>query len=299
MAESLTSSSSEQTTAKTFVTNRSRHPLSKVPEITIYFWIIKILTTAMGESLSDYSVHVINPVIAVALGGLALAVALIIQFRTRHYVAWIYWLAVAMVAVFGTMAADVLHVGLGIPYLVSTSFFAVALVVIFAVWYLSEKTLSIHSVYNGRREMFYWATVLTTFALGTAAGDMTAVTLGWGYLFSGVMFAVLITGVAVSHYIAKGVLEAQHRHLSRNAVFAFWLAYILTRPLGASFADWLGKPRSWGGLGVGDGLVSLVLTLLIVALVAYMTISRRDTNSYISRDSDWRFFKGLETKGEQ
>ena len=142
--------------------------LRKVPEVTVYFWIIKLLTTAMGESTSDYLVHQLNPVIAVALAGIGLLVALVLQLAVRRYVAWIYWLAVVMVAVFGTMAADVLHIGLGIPYLVSTAFFAVALAVIFGVWYASEKTLSIHSIYTRRRELFYWATVITTFALGTA-----------------------------------------------------------------------------------------------------------------------------------
>ena len=142
--------------------------LKKVPEITVYFWIIKLLTTALGESTSDYLVHQLNPIIAVALAGIGLLVALVLQLAVRRYVAWIYWLAVVMVAVFGTMAADVLHIGLGIPYLVSTAFFAVALAVIFGVWYASEKTLSIHSIYTRRRELFYWATVITTFALGTA-----------------------------------------------------------------------------------------------------------------------------------
>jgi uncharacterized membrane-anchored protein len=142
--------------------------LKKVPEITVYFWIIKLLTTAMGETTSDYLVHQINPMIAVALAGIGLVVALVLQLAVRRYVAWIYWLAVVMVAVFGTMAADVLHIGLGIPYLVSSVVFAVALAVIFSVWYASEKTLSIHSIYTRRREQFYWAAVMATFALGTA-----------------------------------------------------------------------------------------------------------------------------------
>ena len=153
----------------------AHHSKIKVPEITIFFWIIKVLTTAMGESASDYSIHIMNPIIAVGLGGLGLLVALFIQFKTKKYVAWAYWLAVSMVAVFGTMAADVLHVGLGVPYLYSTAFFFASLLIIFFLWYSLEKTLSIHSVYPGRREVFYWATVLTTFALGTAAGDMTAI----------------------------------------------------------------------------------------------------------------------------
>jgi uncharacterized membrane-anchored protein len=218
----------------------------------------------MGEATSDYLVHQLNPIIAVALGGIALAVALIIQFAVRRYVAWIYWLAVAMVAVFGTMAADVLHVEFGIPYLVSSLFFAVALAVIFATWYLSEKTLSFHSIYTLRREMFYWAAVMATFALGTAVGDLTATTLKLGYLTSSVMFAVIFTLPALTY-----------RLFDINAIFAFWLAYILTRPLGASFADWMGRSHSLGGLGLA-GQTSLVLTILIVGLVVYLTVTHKD-----------------------
>src|SRR5258708_7474920 len=173
--------------------------MRRVPEITVYFWIIKLLTTAMGEVTSDYLVHQMNPIIAVALAGVGLAVALIIQFWARRYVAWIYWLAVVAVAIFGTMAADVLHVGLGIPYLVSTVFFSVALAVLFALWYASERTLSIHSIDTARRELFYWATVMATFVLGTAAGDMTASTMGLGYFAPGVVFAVLIALPALAY----------------------------------------------------------------------------------------------------
>lgn len=147
-----------------------------------------------------------------------------------------------MVAIFGTMAADVLHVGLGIPYIVSSAFFAVTLAVIFVIWYLSERTLSFHSIFTRRREVFYWAAVMATFALGTAAGDMTATTLGLGYLSSSVMFAVIITLPALAYWL-----------FDINAIFAFWLAYILTRPLGASFADWIGKSQSLSGLGLGTG----------------------------------------------
>ena len=241
------------------------HVMRKVPEITVYFWILKLLTTAMGETTSDFLVNRINPVVAVALGGVCLVVALILQFSLRRYVAWIYWLAAVMVAIFGTMAADVLHIGLGIPYLVSTLFFSLALVVIFALWFRSEKTLSIHSIYTRRRELFYWAAVMTTFALGTAVGDMTASTMSLGYFSSGILFAILIALPALAYW-----------RFGLNEVFAFWLAYILTRPLGASFADWIGRPRSLSGLGFGTGQISLVLTIFIVALVAYLTITRRD-----------------------
>ena len=163
-----------------------------------------------------------------ALGGIGLVAALVLQFSVRRYVAWIYWLAVVMVAIFGTMAADILHIGLGVPYIVSTTFFVLTLATIFVVWYLTEKTLSIHSITTRRREMFYWATVMATFALGTAAGDMTAITLHLGYFSSGVMFAILFAITALAYWLVK-----------LNGIIAFWLAYILTRPLGASFADWV------------------------------------------------------------
>lgn len=238
--------------------------MRKVPEVTVYFWIVKLLTTAMGESTSDYLVFHINPYVAVVFGCVGLVIALILQLSARQYIAWIYWLAVVMVAVFGTMAADVLHVVLGVAYLVSTIFFASALAIVFVTWYASEKTLSIHSIYTRRRELFYWATVMATFALGTAAGDMTASTLGLGYFPSFVLFAVLFAAPALAH-----------RLFGLNVIFAFWFAYVITRPLGASFADWLGKPFL-GGLGLGDARVAFVLTLLIIGFVGYLTVSRVD-----------------------
>jgi uncharacterized membrane-anchored protein len=239
--------------------------LRKVPEVTAYFWITKVLTTAMGESTSDYLVHQLNPYVAVALGAIGLALSLVLQFSARRYVPWIYWLTVVMVAVFGTMAADVLHIEFGVPYVVSTAFFAAVLVVVFSAWYATEKTLSIHSIYTPRREAFYWATVVVTFALGTAAGDMTARTMHLGYLISGVVFAAVIAIPALAHW-----------RLGMNAIFAFWFAYIVTRPLGASLADWMGKPHSLGGLALGDGPVGFGLTFLIVGFVGYMTITRND-----------------------
>ena len=243
----------------------ARHQLSKVPEVTVFFWITKVLTTGMGEATSDYLVHRFSPQIAVVLGFVAFAAAMTLQFVVRRYVTWIYWLAVAMVAVFGTMAADVLHVGLHIPYWASTTFYAIVLTVIFIAWYRSQGTLSIHSIYTRRRETFYWATVLATFALGTAAGDWTARDTGLGYLGSGIMFLVVIAVPAVAYW-----------RFGMNAIAAFWFAYIVTRPLGASFADWLAWPRSIGGLGVGHGLVSAYSTIIIIGFVAYMTITRQD-----------------------
>jgi len=243
----------------------ARHPLSKVPEVTVYFWITKVLTTGMGEATSDYLVHHFNREIAVVFGFTAFVAAMALQFFVRRYVTWIYWLAVAMVAVFGTMAADVLHVGLHVPYWASSVFYAVVLALIFVAWRRSEGTLSIHSIYTRRRETFYWATVLATFALGTAAGDWTARTVGLGYFGSGVMFLVVITIPAVAHW-----------RFGMNAIAAFWFAYIVTRPLGASFADWLAWPHSASGLGLGHGAVSLYSTVIIAGLVAYMSVTGKD-----------------------
>lgn len=239
--------------------------LRKVPEITVFFWIVKLLTTAMGEATSDFLVFKFNPYLAVFLGGVALAIALFIQFSVRRYVAWVYWLSVSMVAVFGTMAADGLHVQLHVPYIASTLFFALVLAIVFIAWHKSEKTLSIHSITTRRRELFYWATVLATFALGTAAGDLTATTFGLGYFSSGLLFIGLIAIPALSYWL-----------FDLNEIFAFWFAYVLTRPLGASFADWMSKSRSAGGLGWGDGHVSVTLIVVIVAFVAYLSVSRND-----------------------
>ena len=240
----------------------------KVPEILVYFWIIKLLTTAMGESTSDYLVHTIDPVKAVAIGGVGFAVAMVLQFSVRKYVVWIYWLAVTMVAVFGTMVADVVHIVLGVPYLISTIFFTAMLTVIFFIWYKSEKTLSIHSVYMPRRELFYWITIVTTFALGTAAGDMTAVTLHLGYFTSGILFTILFAIPLIAH-----------KFFHINEVFAFWAAYIATRPLGASFADWFGRTPDLGGIGFGTGQTSITLTVLIVIFVTYLSVTKKDIKS--------------------
>src|SRR5580698_3223684 len=237
---------------------------SKVPQITIFFWIVKVLTTAQGEAVSDFLYFRYGAVLAGTLGAAGLVIALTLQFRARRYVAWIYWAAVVMVAIFGTMAADGLHVKLGVPYSVSTPFFAIALAAIFVAWYATEKTLSIHSINNWRREAFYWATVMATFALGTALGDFTATTLGWGYLASGIIF----TGVIAIPAIAW--------RFGMNPILAFWFAYIVTRPLGASFADYLGVSHAYGGLGLGRGTVGLTLTIVIIAFVGYLAVTRKD-----------------------
>ena len=246
----------------------ARYAASKVPLITAYFWIIKLLSTAMGEATSDYMVRTINPVIAVLFGFAGFAIAMVLQFRAKAYNAWIYWLAVVMVAVFGTQAADVLHIKFHVPYVASTTFYAIVLAVIFILWYRTEGTLSIHSIRTPRRELFYWATVLATFALGTATGDLTAKTLNLGYLASGIWFLVAFTAVAVAHW-----------KFGLNPILAFWIAYVLTRPVGASFADYIAFPQSVGGLGVGHGPVALVLTVVIVIFVAYLAVTRKDVEN--------------------
>ena len=250
----------------TRVVGRHARGLSKVPQVAAMFWITKALTTAFGESTSDWMVHAIPPVAAVLLGFVAFCIALGLQLRAPAYSAWRYWFAVAMVGVFGTMCADVLHVGLGVPYAVSTVLFALILAAVFVAWYRCERTLSMHSITTQRRELFYWAAVVFTFALGTAVGDLTAVTFGLGYFASALVFAVLITLPGLSY-----------RFLGLNAVAGFWTAYVLTRPLGASLADWFGKSTANGGLGIGAGVVALVLGLMIFGSVCYLASTHADT----------------------
>ncbi|HEY8810404.1 MAG TPA: hypothetical protein VIM28_10325 [Solirubrobacterales bacterium] len=245
---------------------KTSHGLSKVPEITAFFWIVKALTTGMGESASDFLVHKLVPEIAVVLGGIAFVIALYLQFSSDRYVPWRYWLAVAMVGVFGTMCADVLHVGLGVPYVASTIFYAIVLAVVFRTWYRTEGTLSIHSITSERCEVFYWAAVLATFALGTAAGDLTAVTFGLGFFGSGLMFAAIIAIPAFGYW-----------RFGMNSILAFWFAYVVTRPLGASFADWLAVSSERGGLAIGTGLVSFVLAAMIAMFVAFLASTGVDT----------------------
>ena len=241
-------------------------PPVRVPAvITPWFWVVKVLTTAMGEATSDWMVRVLGPVTAVLAGFTVFAVALVVQLRQRRYLAWTYWWAVAMVAVFGTQAADVLHIKFRVPYAGSVVLYGLALIVIFVVWQRSEQTLSIHSITNARRELFYWATVLATFALGTATGDMTATTLHLGYLASGVLFGVVIVVPAVAYRLQ--VL---------GSVAAFWFAYVITRPLGASFADYMCKPKSVSGIDLGDGWVALGLALALAVAVAFLAATRVD-----------------------
>ncbi len=237
----------------------------RVPQITAYFWVIKGLSTAMGEATSDWSVHALPPELAVLIGFAGFLIALGLQLRMRRYNPWTYWLAVCGVGVFGTMAADVLHVGLHVPYIASSVLYAIILAAVFMTWQRTEHTLSIHTIDSTRRELFYWAAVVATFAMGTAVGDLTAVTFKLGYFGSIWLFAGIILIPCIGF-----------RFLRWSPIFSFWFAYVITRPLGASVADWLSKPKIIGGLALGDGPVAGAFTLAIIILVAFLAITRAD-----------------------
>lgn len=243
--------------------------MNKVPAITAAFWITKVLTTGMGETTSDFLVRQVDPRIAVAATGIVLLASLALQLRAPRYIAGYYWFAVVMVSVFGTMVADVVHVQFEVPYLVSTTVFALSLAVIFTLWHRTQGTLSIHAIDSRPRELFYWATIMTTFALGTAAGDLLATTLGLGFLAGGIVFTVLFAIPCFGYLIG-----------AFGGTLAFWTAYVLTRPLGASFSDWVALPPERGGIGAGAGTVSLVLLLAIMVMVTRMSFAdsrRRST----------------------
>ncbi len=246
----------------------SSHPptanrmLNKVPEVTLAFWVIKIMSTTVGETGADYlAVHVgLGTAITGGIMAALLAAALIAQLRARQYVPWIYWLTVVLVSVVGTQITDALTDRLDVSLYLSTAVFAVLLAATFALWYGSERTLSIHTIVTARRELFYWTAILFTFALGTAAGDLATEALGLGFNVGVLVFAGLIAVV----YAAYG--------LGADAVLAFWLAYILTRPLGASLGDLLSQSPAYGGLGLGTVTTSIVFLAVIVALVAMLSL---------------------------
>jgi uncharacterized membrane-anchored protein len=237
---------------------------AKVPEITLLFWVVKILTTAGGEAASDY-LALGSKVTGAAVEIGLLVIGLVWQFRTRRYVAAAYWFLAFSIAIFGTGVSDTMHLVVGIPYAGTTAFWAVVLALVFWTWHRSEGTLSIHSITTRRRESYYWATVFATFALGTALGDFTATAVGIGYLASGIMFGliILIPAIAWSRF-------------GLNSIAAFWFAYVVTRPLGASFADYAGKPHSIGGANFGDGRTALITAIAVAALVCYLAVTRRD-----------------------
>ena len=255
-----------------------QYMLNKVPEVTLYFWAIKILCTTVGETASDFLSTNLNfgLTLTTLITGTLLAVVLFFQFRARKYIPSIYWLAIVLISVVGTQITDNLTDNFGVSLVTTTTLFSVALAAVFATWYAVEKTLSIHSITTRGREIFYWLAILFTFALGTAAGDLIAEQFALGYLVSLGIFAGLIWLITASHYGLKAWLGEQHRHLSRNAVLAFWLAYILTRPLGASMGDYLSQAQVDGGLGLGTTVTSFIFLGAILALVVFLTVTRED-----------------------
>ena len=250
--------------------------LNKVPEVTVYFWVIKILCTTVGESFADY----INETLGVGLTrttlifSAALVVTLIVQFRLRRYVPAVYWLAVVLISVVGTLLTDNLTDAHGVPLWISTTVFAVLLAAVFGFWFLRERTLSIHSIVTAPREAFYWLTVLVTFALGTAAGDWTLELTGWTPGTAVLLPAGLIAAVFVAWRLGAG------------PVLCFWLAYILTRPLGANIGDYLASATVDGGLGLGTLGTSVLFLGTILAVVSYLTVSRRDRTELVRSGDD-------------
>ena len=260
------------------IATADRQMLNKVPEVTIYFWIIKILCTTVGETAADFLNMHLNLGLtntSYIMTGL-LIIALVWQFRSNRYIPGIYWLSVVLISVVGTLITDNLTDNLGVPLETTTIAFGIALIATFIVWYAIEKTLSIHTIYTTRREAFYWLAILFTFALGTAAGDLAAESLKLGYLVSGIIFASMIAIVTVAHLRFK-----------LNAVLAFWIAYVLTRPLGASIGDYLSQPLGDGGLALGATATSMLFLASILGTVVYLTVTKKDVISYaVSADRD-------------
>jgi uncharacterized membrane-anchored protein len=254
----------------------ARHLLSKVPEVTLYFWVIKILATTVGETAADF----LNTNLNLGLSGttlvmsVVLTVMLVFQFAASRYIPGVYWFAVVLLSVVGTLITDNLTDNFGISLVTTTIVFAVILAAVFAAWYIRERTLSIHSIYTLPRESFYWLAILFTFALGTAAGDLTAERISIGYWQSAVLFAAAIAVVAIAH-----------RSHKMGAVLAFWIAYVLTRPLGASLGDYLSQARADGGLGLGTVVTSAVFLATILTLVTYLGLTRRDVITVREVDS--------------
>jgi uncharacterized membrane-anchored protein len=244
-----------------------RQMLNKVPEITIYFWVIKVLCTTVGETAADLmneelGLGLTNTTYIMSAAVMAILVA---QFRTRKYVPGIYWLAVVLISIVGTLITDNLTDNAGVELTTTTVVFSLALALVFAVWWLSERTLSVHTIVTTRREAFYWLAILFTFALGTSAGDLFAEKLELGFLPSAGIFAAAIALVALAHF-----------RFRLNAILAFWIAYILTRPLGASIGDWLSQPVEETGLGLGTILTSVIFLVTILALVVYLSVTKKD-----------------------
>ena len=243
---------------------------NKVPQLTIYFWIIKIMATTVGETIADMLAVKLNLGLVLASGvvGAMLLIALFVQFRSRKYLPSFYWMAVVLISVAGTLITDSLVDKLGVPLWVTTGVFTVALCLTFVAWYAVEKSLSVHTIQTTRRELFYWSAILFTFTLGTAGGDLLSEGAHLGYLVSGLLFAGSIALVTLLYYKA-----------GLNSVLAFWLAYILTRPLGASLGDLLSQPKANGGLGLGTVLTSVAFLVVIVGLVIFRSHRLNDPHS--------------------
>ena len=241
--------------------------LNKVPEITLYFWIIKVLCTTVGETAADFLNTNLNLGLTGTslIMGVLLIIILIFQFKKKKYVPGIYWLSIVLISVVGTLITDNLTDNLGVSLMTTTIIFSIILAVVFFTWYKKEKTLSIHSIFTLRRESFYWLAILFTFALGTAAGDLISESFGLGYLLSVGIFAGAIALVALAHYKWR-----------LNPVLSFWIAYILTRPLGASIGDYLSSDRGDGGLGLGTTTTSVIFLLLILGTVIYLAVTKKD-----------------------
>ncbi len=249
------------------VESNGKQMLNKVPRITLYFWIIKILCTTIGETAADFLNGKFNLGLTgtTLVMGALLIIALVFQFKADKYVPAIYWIAVVLISVVGTLITDNLTDNLGVPLIDTTIVFSIALGIVFIIWYRYEKTLSIHKINSTRREAFYWLAILFTFALGTAAGDLMAESLQLGYWLSGLIFAAMI-----------GLVFAAYKFLNLNAILAFWIAYILTRPLGASIGDFLSQAKKDGGLGLGTAITSGVFLAAILATVIYLSATKKD-----------------------
>ncbi len=258
--------------------SKLRQMLNKVPEVTLYFWIIKILCTTVGETFADYLSTNLNLGLTntTYIMGVLLLIVLFFQFKAKKYIPGIYWVTVVLISVVGTLITDNLTDGFGISLKITTAVFSVILAIVFAAWYASEKTLSVHSIVTTKREAFYWLTILFTFALGTAAGDLIAEQFSVGYLNSVLLFTGCIALVTGVYYLIKTRLAAKHQMQSTYAILAFWLAYILTRPLGASIGDYLSQARSDGGLELGTTVTSAIFLGAILCLVIHLSVTKKD-----------------------
>ena len=239
---------------------------NRVPKVTVDFWLIKLMAVTMGETAADYLA--VNMGLGLTMTSLIMAgillLALVAQFAQKRYVPWSYWLAVVLISIVGTLVTDNLVDNFGVSLITCTIVFTLALAATFAIWYASEKTLSIHSIFSNRREAFYWIAILFTFALGTAAGDLVAEKFGIGYLGTGILFGMIIASYAMGYFF-----------LGLDAILGFWLAYIFTRPLGASFGDLLSQPLEYGGMGLGTIITSVIFLTAIAAIVLYMSVTHK------------------------